>query len=135
MRFVSRLWNSFAPLQWVKADPSYIEAFSGLMAWAWGILLLLPFDTFSATPSYAAMKWLAPEWLWGTIFCCIGALHSLALCAGFNRLRPLVCMVAAFLWAFVGCTFVQTIPQGIAAWIWLGLAGMVSIAGARDVGK
>lgn len=128
MNLVKRL----QPFNWLAKPSDWIEVFSSLLAWCWGILLILPYDTFGSTLSYRTMAFLAPEESWGFLFILIALLHGLSLCAGFFELRVPACWLASFIWSFVGVLFAIANPQGIAPWLWLSLALLLAAAGGQN---
>ena len=66
IRRIFWLWSS---------DPGWLELWSAWVACYWGIVLLLPFDTFGASQSiqfYKTLSGAAEEDTWGAIFLAVG---------------------------------------------------------------
>lgn len=120
-------------LDWVESPADWMEAFSAILFWIYGVLLLLPPATFQMTPSYRVMAFIAPEEIWGGAFIVVALLHSLSLCIGFRRLRVPACMLGAFVWIFVGVTFALSQNLiGFAPWMGMTLGVFVTMAGVKN---
>jgi CHASE2 domain-containing sensor protein len=75
-----------------------LERLSAMGLLIWGIWLLLPWDTFGASPSFRAMKAFAPEWIWGASIAFVGFLQTLATLRKNYRARIVTAMLAIFFW-------------------------------------
>lgn len=124
------------PLWWWNADSRIIEAFSGMLAWYWGILLLLPFDTFGAGRSYIVMQQIATEEAWGVFYCIIGLIQSIAMCGNVYYLRFPASLLAVIGWSAASMMvgLANPVGHGLAIYGLLALAnGWVIIRGpTRD---
>lgn len=86
---------------------------TGLAAYAlyWGVLLLLPYNTFNtAANSYSGMVALAPESHWGTFALLVGAAQMYGMLIAGDRLRAFFLLVAAGFWYFVFTMFMIINP-------------------------
>ena len=90
----------------VSYDIEYIEMMSGMLALFWGIILLLPFDTFSSTPSYFAMQTIAPEIAWGLAVAIGGMAQMISVLFLSNYARKLTAGISIFIWWFVAGMFI-----------------------------
>lgn len=114
----------FTPLWWWNADSRAAEAFSAMLAWYWGVLLLLPVDTFSLSRSYRAMAEIAPEWAWGLMYCFVGLVQSAALCGGVRFFRGPGAALAFLFWTAAAAMFFFSNPFTHAVGIYSMLALM-----------
>jgi hypothetical protein len=105
-----------------------LEAFSGTLALYWGILLLLPFDTFGASPSYAMMAALGSEAWWGCVFLLIGSSQWLSI-TRCRWLRALSFHLAIIGWGFACVMFSVSNPITHAPGIY-GLLAVSHVIGA-----
>lgn len=69
------------------------------------MLLLLPFDTFGASPSYRVMATIAPEEAWGLFYCFVGLIQSAALCGGVYWFRGPGALLAIVGWTAASLMF------------------------------
>ncbi len=88
---------------WIRKDSSWSEALIGILAWAWGVGVLIGGAGYLLPEIVGPLELLASNWLWGSMLLLAGALHSLALCVGFKRLREPASVFGAFVWVFLGC--------------------------------
>ena len=98
------------PLWWWSADTRGAEVLSAVVAWSWGILLLLPARTFDMSPSYGIMAALLPELWWGTIALTVGGLQSLAMCGNVDTPRYPSAILALILWSGASALFLVANP-------------------------
>lgn len=100
----------FRPLWWWSADTRGAEVLSALVAWTWGLWLLLPWDTFSSVSSYSFMSSLLKETTWGALFLFVGGLQSLAMCGNVQLFRYPAAVFALVLWVSAGLMFFAANP-------------------------
>jgi hypothetical protein len=88
----------------------------------WGLIVLLPMDSFQSSSGFSVLQALAPEWVVGKVFLLAGLinLHSLFLrCWHWVWLSSAILMV---MWAMVGLMFI-TASVGASSWVLIiGLA-------------
>lgn len=100
----------FRPLWWWDADTRGAEVLSALIAWTWGLWLLLPWNTFESVASYAFMSTLLPERTWGVLFLVVGGLQSLAMCGNVHLFRYPAAVFSMVLWVSVSLMFFASNP-------------------------
>lgn len=125
------------PFWWWGADSRGVEALSAMVAWYWGVLLLLPVRTFAASRSYDAMAAVAAEWVWGLMICAVALTQSLAMCGGVKFFRYPGAVLAFITWAGVAFLFGASNPATHAVGIYSILAAFnlwVLARGPRDDG-
>lgn len=87
-------------------DFEFAELLTGLAALGWGAWLLAPWwDTFGSSPSFAVFAFLGPEWAWGLLVLCLGALQLYALVRDIPNWRKTLCLLAVINWAFIATVF------------------------------
>ena len=86
-------------------DFEFSELFGGAVAFLWGFWLLLPWSTFAASPSFAAMSELAPEWAWGLFICSLGTTQLVGLIANRWQWRRRSTLSMCLVWVFVSVMF------------------------------
>jgi hypothetical protein len=87
----------------IDSDFEFTELLGVLGALGWGGWLLNPvWNSFSTTPSFAAMAALAPEWAWGAAVMLIGLAEGYGLLADVPILRKVTALLLTFVWASVG---------------------------------
>lgn len=107
-----------------------LEAFSATLAIYWGILLLLPVHTFSASPSYRVMAALASESAWGAYFLAAGLTQWVSVYSrNVGWLRPLGFHLAILGWGFASLMFFTANPYTHAPGIY-GILAISQIIGA-----
>lgn len=98
-----------------------LEWFCAVHTAGWGVILLLPFDTFSS-PSYEILKRFGPEWCWGLGLTLLGLAWLGGLLVNGARPKPtsrirVVCATAGFIiYLLIGTGFAAshtTPPQGL----------------------
>lgn len=125
-----------SPLQRLRAilfnrDFEFSELLNGVMATALGAWLLLPFQTFTSTPTFGAMRDLAPEWLWGCGIVIIGLAQLVGLIADWWRWRRQVALASIFVWASLSTLVVFSNPASPDAAMYLVLSLSVGWAYLR----
>lgn len=101
------------PIQRLRAllvdyDFEFSELLNGLAATLWGLWLLLPWNTFGRTATFAAMRDTGvPEWLWGTVIFTLGIIQIAGLVAGWWRWRRRSALILCGVWAFIAVMFAQ----------------------------
>lgn len=91
-----------------------------LALFGWGLILLLPTDTFSRSAAFAPMRaltgWLSPsasEMAWGIKVLLLSLYALYAFWTGCSKHRRRVLAVSAGFWFFVDLTFFLVNPWGI----------------------
>ena len=111
-------------------DPTALELGMGLVAMVWAVWLILPFDSFVSSPSFAMFRVLAgsaiwgaepAEGIWAAVAFIIGYGQWRAARARNHSARRMVCFAALLFWLVVAGAMVagnSTDPMiGIAATI------------------
>jgi hypothetical protein len=106
-----------------------LEAFSGALALYWGALLWLPLDTFSASPSYAAMSALASEEFWGTFYIFLGLMQLGSIRFRCVWMRACSMHLAIIGWGFAAMMFAVANPYTHAPGIY-GILALAHVIGA-----
>ena len=94
----------------VSADPTTTELFTGMLAVSWGLLLILPIDTFGSTKNYTTMEVLAPEMVWAALMFAVGLIQVAAVIYGKVKARKIPAMMSTMLWIFITFMFVSANP-------------------------
>lgn len=117
-RVVSRLYVLL-----FRRDFDFIEVLSGLLMLGWGAQLLLPWETFSTSPAYAAMAALMPEPVWGGLLTWIGFTQVGAYLLDHWRVRLASALGASMAWTFLGVAFgyANLTGTGVVVYPWLAL--------------
>lgn len=111
----------------LDTDTFSLETMLGIESFLWGLWLLLPFDTFSASPVYSVMNQIAPEHVWGIGMIVLGIAQIMVLCTHNPKARYIFSTGALFVWLFTDVGFwlsgspsaaptVYLIPVIMAAW-------------------
>lgn len=113
-------------------DPTALEMGMGLVAVVWAVWLVLPFDTFAGSPSFALFRALAGSALWGAgpaeviwavVAFSIGYGQWRAARARNHRARRALCFAALLFWLVVAGAMVagnSTDPM-------IGIAGALAV--------
>jgi hypothetical protein len=56
-------------------DSVQLALISGMAFLMWGLVLVMPYDTFVTAETFDTMASLADEWIWGMAFMLLGALQ------------------------------------------------------------
>ena len=91
-----------------------LELSLALIAFAWGAFLLLPLDSYAATPAFRVMRRL-PEELLGLGMALLGLAHLFAVLRGSVRARRWLAFVTAGVWTIISITFLLSSPASTAA--------------------
>lgn len=122
MRWLDGLTSAwFAPIL-AEHDTEPTELAGGTLKVAMGLWLLLPFDTFGSSPTFATLAVL-PEWTWAIVLIGLGGFHILALRSGDRDARRLASMIGYLVWFSFAMVFVATNPPAI-GWLAFLLAGL-----------
>jgi hypothetical protein len=84
-----------------KAKFRAIEVYLAALSLYWGVILILPFDTFSTSFSYDVMHQMAPEIFWGLAMVVVGLVHVLAMIRNDKTIRKIGLLLAAGQWYFI----------------------------------
>lgn len=106
-----------------------LEAFSGALAIYWGGLLLLPLNTFDASPSYRIMAALGDEMTWGALYLTVGVTQWLTIITRCRWLRAIAMHLAILAWGFAAIMFLVSNPATHAPGIY-GLLALSHVIGA-----
>lgn len=128
---------SSSPMMWrnlATLDTTALQLFMGLqLALVWGIVLLLPYDTFGGNLAFSAMSSLASETVWGVIGLLAGLLQVSAVLgywrSGGQRWLAARKIGAAFscaAYVFIATMYMISSPKGLAFWTYAlcGVADM-----------
>lgn len=88
-------------------------AVTSIAIW-WGIILVLPFNTFGISDSYEAMEALAPESFWGVFMIGMGFSHLLSMTYNLSRLKRFTLLIATGVWIFIASMFAIGNPMNTA---------------------
>lgn len=96
----------------IKRNETLVQALSGfgfysaLIKMAWGIVLLLPDNTFAANPrSYTNMMVVATEMEWGIFLLIIGTLHAVSVLMYNLQFRIIMQILSVGTWLFIATQF------------------------------
>lgn len=106
----------------LRRNFEFAEVWIGLLSFAFGIFLLLPFDSLDTAPAFMVMRQLAPEWAWGVWLLSSGVAQIGGLAVNHRRLRMLAGLSSFFLWCFVSLLVIIANPRAPAVVIYPGLA-------------
>lgn len=109
------LKHSWFGLILAEHDTEPVELIGGATKVIMGIWLLLPFDTFEASPTFSELR-VFPEWAWGTFFLVVGLLHLTALHDGNRVWRSWASGIGFVIWFAFAVVFVTTNPPAF-GWI------------------
>lgn len=85
----------------IDYDFEFSEVLNALAATLWGFWLMLPMDSFGSTRSFAAMRDLADESIWGAGICAVGLVELIGLITERWQWRRRSALLLCGLWAFV----------------------------------
>lgn len=99
--------------------------YSGLIKIAWGIVLILPDDTFAANQkSYAGMMAIATENQWAVFLLIIGVLHTTSVLMTNINFRVSMQTISVGTWLFIASQFWLSNPIGTGK-ITYGIAAII----------
>lgn len=125
MRWLDRLSRAWWSLILAEHDTEPAELSGGLLKVGIGLWLLLPFDTFESSPTFAVFS-ILPEWLWGSVLLALGVLHLSALRSGDLDSRRRSATIGYLVWFSFAVTFVTTNPPAI-GWLAFLIAGLAQL--------
>ncbi|WP_145052463.1 hypothetical protein [Paenibacillus xylanexedens] len=79
-----------------------VELSLAFIASFWGVLLVLPFNTFATSSAYAPMSNVMPESAWGVLMLFLSGLLLYGMLSGRFLVRRYALLVATFVWLFIG---------------------------------
>ena len=82
---------------------------TSLSLW-WGIILILPFHTFSTSDSYAAMQQIAEENVWAVFMLLLGTVQLAGMVFDRFHLKRTGLLIATFIWFFIASMFAMGTP-------------------------
>ncbi|WP_426455477.1 hypothetical protein ACP26L_36275 (plasmid) [Paenibacillus sp. S-38] len=77
----------------------------------WGVMLLLPFDTFATSPAYDKMANLASESNWGIFMLLVSLYILLGMLIGHFRMRRIGLLFSTANWLFVSSMLFMGSPS------------------------
>ncbi|MGM7682873.1 hypothetical protein ACSVDA_12040 [Cytobacillus sp. Hm23] len=80
----------------------------------WGVVLLLPWDTFKSSHSYLAMSEIGTEIEWAIFMTFIGSVQFLSMIINNYNFKRLSLIIATGVWFFVSSMFALSNPVSIA---------------------
>lgn len=86
---------------WFGCELRYVEYLLASLAMCWGIWLLLPWEAFPSTPTYAVMHKIVPEAVWGGALFANGAVLLCGLWRLSYRVRRWALLSLFILWLMV----------------------------------
>lgn len=129
--------NRFSRAWWglilAEHDTEPAEFSGGLLKVAIGFWLLLPFETFESSPTFAVFS-ILPEWLWGSALFALGAFHLLALRSGGQEARRHAATIGYLVWFSFAMVFVYTNPPAI-DWLAFLTAGLAQLWCSLRLGR
>lgn len=108
----------------LQSDVEWAEIVSILGALIWGIVLMLPFDTFSTSKTYNLISFL-PEWLWSVAFLTFFVCQSGAILYANIVWRVRMVIVGAIVWATICSMAVGANPVSTAYFYLIPTLGCV----------
>lgn len=133
MRWVKRARSAWWTLILAEHDTEPAELSGGFMKVAIGAWLLLPFDTFESSPTFAVFS-ILPEWLWGGSLMALGAGHLMALRSGNVDQRRHAATIGYLVWFSFAMVFVFTNPPAI-GWLAFLTAGLAQLWCSLRLGR
>lgn len=130
---IERLSAAWWTLILAEHDTEPAELSGGLLKMAIGLWLLLPFDTFGSSPTFAALS-ILPEWLWGVTLIGLGTFHLLALQGGNRDQRRHAATIGYLVWFSFAVVFVATHPPAF-GWIAFMVAGLAQLWCSLRLGR
>lgn len=112
-----------------------LELALACFAIAWGGWVLLPFDAFASSATFALMAKLAPEWAWGITLLALGAAHFAIVLVGAIKARRAAVFVGAFAWTVIALIFILSNPLSTATVTYSLLAILNALAFLRLGGE
>jgi hypothetical protein len=88
----------------VKRFRAVEVATTSLALW-WGLILILPFDTFSSSSSYKAMAGIASEPCWGLFMLAIGTAQLFGMILNNYFIKRYSLLLATGIWVFISAMF------------------------------
>lgn len=87
-----------------------VEVATTSIAIWWGIILILPYDTFSEAVAYGAMSTLAPEFVWALVLLLIGFLQLYGIVRDHYSFKRFTLLFATGVWIFIATMFALGSP-------------------------
>lgn len=103
-------------------DTEPTELSGGALKVMLGFWLLLPWQTFSSSPTFERLA-VVPEWLWGGVLLSIGVGHLAALHDGYAPWRRGASLAGFLIWFSMAVTFVFANPPAM-GWLLFMLAAL-----------
>jgi len=125
VRWIDRMSSAWWSLILAEHDTEPVELSGGLLKVAIGFWLLLPFETFESSPTFAVFA-ILPEWLWGCSLMALGIAHILSLRSGDLDRRRHGSMTGYLVWFSFAMVFVFTNPPAI-GWLAFLMAGLAQL--------
>lgn len=83
-----------------------VEIMSGIAAIAWGVWLINPtLHTFQSSDTFATMRLIAPEWIWGVVMILVGFLQVESVLSHKISRRKHTSFMLAVMWIFITALF------------------------------
>jgi hypothetical protein len=123
----------------LRSDPAAAEIHCAAIAAVWGVLLVLPGNTFSTTPSYDAMAHIMPEWCWGVMMLALSCQGIVGVVTAMQSLRRTAALYGVVSWSLIAWLLVLANPWATGGYVYLLTAithgSTYWRLGARYVGK
>lgn len=137
--------HALSRLVWLvrHGDPAVAEFYNAFVGAAWGLGLVLPWDSWGGSVLYVPLLRLAPEWAWGWAFLVLGSLQAIAALLGNRGARRLFSFTGFMQWSLVAWLFTAaglrataTVLYGAVAlgslWVFIRIGLMAGKAGPGE---
>lgn len=125
MALRANIQRSWWGLILAEHDTEPVELIGGGTKVLMGCWLLLPWTSFTSSPTFATISVL-PEWVWGLFLLCLGVFHLGALHSGKRGWRQGAAFVGFLVWCSFGTVFVWANPPAI-GWIMFMSVGLAQM--------
>lgn len=99
------MYSRFKLAPWWRSNPVIGEVISGLMLWAWGLILAHPANTFAVSRAYDQLAAIFTEQQWTAICLSVALIQSAGVCGEVKWCRPLGAYLAMAVWCFSAVMF------------------------------
>ena len=106
-----------------NADTELLEFWLDVVTTAWGVVLLLPFQTFQTSNSFPILAEVAPEWLMGLVFFLLGLTQIYSMLRPEWKIHRVTTFIACLIWAFVSVGLFIANPTGTSSAIYPFIVG------------
>lgn len=114
--------RDFLPPAWWTAGTRGVESLSACTAVYWGIVLLIPVDSFAVSYSFSHLQSLASENAWAMVYGGIGVFQLLALILVNYQMRLVAAVCAASLWIMTAVSIFINAPASTTVGVYFALS-------------